>query len=104
MEGGLPDLEGRNTKSVEKGLGKEEKDSKEGAKELLAIEALLELGSLEQEEKFDGDQANETVFLCYSSVCPLPLLTAPFATKQPGLVNLQGTTGLPKVRLSLHDT
>lgn len=74
MDGGLPDLEGKKTQSVGESLGREGKGSKEGSKELLAIEALLELGSLEQEEKFDGDQANETVFLCYSSVCLVSFL------------------------------
>lgn len=35
----------------------------------LPMEALLQTGSLSQEEKFEGDNAHETVYLCYSSVC-----------------------------------
>jgi acyl-coenzyme A synthetase/AMP-(fatty) acid ligase len=42
----------------------------------LAMEDLLGKGKLDQEEKFEGPLANETLFLCYSS----------------------GTTGKPKVR------
>ncbi|KAK0239832.1 AMP binding protein [Armillaria nabsnona] len=34
---------------------------------LLHMEDLLGIGSLEEEEKFDGDRAHETALLCYSS-------------------------------------
>lgn len=34
---------------------------------LSTVADLLHLGSLKEEEKFDGDLANETVYLCYSS-------------------------------------
>ncbi|KAF9565569.1 AMP binding protein [Agrocybe pediades] len=34
---------------------------------LLTMADLLKLGTLKEEEKFDGDLANETVYLCYSS-------------------------------------
>jgi len=34
---------------------------------LLTVADLLKLGSLKEEEKFDGELANETVYLCYSS-------------------------------------
>ena len=48
---------------------------------LTKVPDLLTLGSLLREEKFDGQLANETVYLCYSS----------------------GTTGKPKgVEVSLH--
>jgi len=48
---------------------------------LTKVPELLTLGSLAREEKFDGQLANETVYLCYSS----------------------GTTGKPKgVEVSLH--
>lgn len=40
---------------------------------LLTMEELLATGTLPAEEKFEGEQAHETVYLCYSSV--LPLLT-----------------------------
>ncbi len=41
---------------------------------LLHMEDLLGIGSLEEEEKFDGDRAHETALLCYSSVSTyLPL-------------------------------
>lgn len=41
---------------------------------LLHMEDLLGIGSLEEEEKFDGDRAHETALLCYSSVSAyLPL-------------------------------
>ncbi|KAK0494751.1 AMP binding protein [Armillaria luteobubalina] len=43
---------------------------------LLRIDDLLSLGQLKEEEKFEGDLAQETVFLCYSS----------------------GTTGKPKTK------
>lgn len=42
---------------------------------LLKMEDLLSRGAMEHEEKFEGSQAHETVYLCYSS----------------------GTTGKPKV-------
>jgi hypothetical protein len=35
---------------------------------LLTMEALLNIGSLTKEEQFNGEQAQETVYLCYSSV------------------------------------
>lgn len=31
------------------------------------LEDLLDKGALKTEEKFEGEQANETVFMCYSS-------------------------------------
>jgi len=34
---------------------------------LVTLADLLELGTLKEEEKFDGNLANETVYLCYSS-------------------------------------
>jgi len=34
---------------------------------MLTAADLLKLGTLKHEEKFDGDLANETVYLCYSS-------------------------------------
>lgn len=34
---------------------------------LLQVPDLLTLGALKEEEKFEGSQANETVYLCYSS-------------------------------------
>lgn len=34
---------------------------------LLTVAQLLNLGTLREEEKFDGDRAHETVYLCYSS-------------------------------------
>jgi acyl-coenzyme A synthetase/AMP-(fatty) acid ligase len=34
---------------------------------LVTVADLLKLGTLRQEEKFDGDLANDTVYLCYSS-------------------------------------
>lgn len=38
---------------------------------LLKMEDFLGKGELKQEEKFEGSMANETVYLCYSSVgCP----------------------------------
>lgn len=42
---------------------------------LITFEQLLGLGELREDERFDGEAAQETVLLCYSS----------------------GTTGLPKV-------
>ncbi|PPQ66308.1 hypothetical protein CVT24_007305 [Panaeolus cyanescens] len=36
-------------------------------KGLLTVSQLLTLGTLKEEEKFVGEQANETVYLCYSS-------------------------------------
>ncbi|PFH52099.1 hypothetical protein AMATHDRAFT_46467 [Amanita thiersii Skay4041] len=33
----------------------------------LTLEDLFSLGTLQQEEKFDGDDANETCYICYSS-------------------------------------
>jgi hypothetical protein len=36
---------------------------------LVRMEDLLKLGKLDQEEKFEGAQAHETLYLCYSSVC-----------------------------------
>jgi len=43
---------------------------------LLTVADLLKLGTLKQEEKFDGDLANETVYLCYSSGTWVPTPTA----------------------------
>lgn len=37
------------------------------AKGLTTVADLLKLGSLKEEEKFNGDDAKETVYLCYSS-------------------------------------
>lgn len=34
---------------------------------LIKLVDLLELGTLKGEERFDGEQSNETVYLCYSS-------------------------------------
>lgn len=48
---------------------------------LVTLEDLLSRGKLDKEETFEGADANETVYLCYSS----------------------GTTGNPKVRLVLSD-
>lgn len=53
------------------------------AKGLLVMSDLLQFGALAEEEKYDGELANETVYLCYSS----------------------GTTGKPKgveVRFHAH--
>ncbi|KAF8161247.1 AMP binding protein [Crassisporium funariophilum] len=41
--------------------------SKPGLDGLVTVTDLLKLGVLKQEEKFDGELANETVYLCYSS-------------------------------------
>jgi hypothetical protein len=35
---------------------------------LMKLEDFLNKGKLDQEEKFEGSMANETVYLCYSSV------------------------------------
>ncbi len=42
--------------------------SKSESAGLPRMEDLLSSGSLEEEEKFDGNLAHETAFLCYSSV------------------------------------
>ena len=34
---------------------------------LIKLVDLLKLGSLKGEERFDGEQSDETVYLCYSS-------------------------------------
>lgn len=41
------------------------------ASQLLQMDSLLGIGTLDREENFDGDRAHETVLLCYSSVCVL---------------------------------
>ncbi|KAJ7721954.1 AMP binding protein [Mycena maculata] len=51
-----------------------------GALGLLTMEGLLSQGALKEEEKFEGSQAHETVYLCYSS----------------------GTTGKPKAIETTH--
>jgi 4-coumarate--CoA ligase len=38
-----------------------------GTESYTQLESLLRGGKLAQEERFDGDQSNETVYLCYSS-------------------------------------
>lgn len=38
-----------------------------GAESFVQFNSLLQHGKLESEERFDGDQADETVYLCYSS-------------------------------------
>ncbi len=59
---------------------------------LLYLEDLLGLGSLEEEEKFDGSDTHETVYLCYSSVRRRSCML-----KRRDLHLPQGTTGQPKV-------
>ena len=34
---------------------------------LIKLADLLKLGTLKEEERFDGEQSGETVYLCYSS-------------------------------------
>jgi 4-coumarate--CoA ligase len=38
-----------------------------GAESFVQFDSLLRGGKLQEEEKFDGDLADETVYLCYSS-------------------------------------
>ena len=65
---------------------------------LVHMEDLLKLGSLAEEEKFDGGMAHETLYLCYSSGGPT--LQKAF----PCLLTLfdLGTTGKPK-GVEVHD-
>ncbi|KAJ7106027.1 AMP binding protein [Mycena crocata] len=53
------------------------------------LEDLLGMGKLNQEETFEGSQANETVYLCYSSVSRRE-------QHFPSSLTSQGTTGKPK--------
>jgi 4-coumarate--CoA ligase len=48
-------------------LGGSAAPGKPEAAGLVHMEDLLKLGSLTEEEKFDGSLAHETVYLCYSS-------------------------------------
>lgn len=57
---------------------------------LLKVADLLNMGSLEDEEKFDGQLAHETVYLCYSSGSCLAFV------KYENLFFNLGTTGKPK--------
>ena len=50
---------------------------------MLTVADLLKLGTLKHEEKFDGDLANETVYLCYSSGTWVPIPTAIIPTNNP---------------------
>ncbi|QRV92769.1 AMP binding enzyme [Ceratobasidium sp. AG-Ba] len=60
-----------------------EKAAPKGTENFRQVDSLLQSGRLEQEENFDGDLSDETVYLCYSS----------------------GTTGLSKgVETSHHNT
>jgi 4-coumarate--CoA ligase len=38
-----------------------------GAESLTQFDPLLHVGKLQEEEKFDGELSNETVYMCYSS-------------------------------------
>jgi len=49
---------------------------------LVTVADLLKLGTLKEEEKFDGDLANETAYLCYSSGTWLSTPTAIILAKQ----------------------
>ncbi|KAG8720269.1 hypothetical protein FRC08_000705 [Ceratobasidium sp. 394] len=60
-----------------------EEPAPKGTENYTQVDSLLQSGRLEEEEKFDGDLSDETVYLCYSS----------------------GTTGLSKgVETSHHNT
>ena len=60
---------------------------------LIKLIDLLKLGTLKGEERFDGEQSVETVYLCYSSGrLPKSLLHTPELMS----ICLSGTTGKPK--------
>ncbi|KAF8891748.1 AMP binding protein [Infundibulicybe gibba] len=65
---------------------------------LLRVEDLLNIGTLNEEEKFDGDRAHETVYLCYSSgftthhnlTSVLPMVRSKFPSFKIGANNMLG--------------
>lgn len=62
---------------------------------LFRMEELLTRGTMAEEEKFEGKDAHETVYLCYSSV----ILPSFIKSLKYSFRIYQGTTGKPKVSL-----
>jgi 4-coumarate--CoA ligase len=44
-----------------------EESAPKGAESITQLDSLLRVGKLQEEEKFDGELSNETVYMCYSS-------------------------------------
>lgn len=63
---------------------------------MLTVAGLLKLGTLKHEERFDGDLANETVYLCYSSGTWVSIPTAIIFANNLKTIYSVGTTGKPK--------